>query len=345
MPLSISNSETLPIDLGAKSDRRWLTAWLLALVLTVSLYAGWEAFCRYHGLKPEPVSDTPELWAKTRDLASQQGQDATILIGASRIQLGINLDVLSQYTKHHPVQLAIDGSSFWPVLENLSLDNKITGTVIVSINMSTFARNSDVGRSAEWVAYYNEIKDSRGLYSDFEALLQHHFDAIFATRTSGIKPLQFNKLVGDDSRPYRQYLTMQRNRSRQADYSKVKIIEAYKARLESEHGDDGPVTTRVISDFEQRLARLEAMIQKIQQRGGRVILVRFPTDKLIWEIDNQKYPRKLYWDRLAASTAAETIHFMDYPQLSKFSLPDGSHLDYRDAIPFTESLAKLVFDK
>jgi hypothetical protein len=73
-----------------------------------------------------------------------------------------------------------------------------------------------------------------------------------------------------------------------------------------------------------------------------VIFVRFPTSGVLWELEEQRYPRKDYWDVFAAESRAATVHFKDYPALARFQCPDGSHLDYRDAVPFTKALAEIL---
>ena len=95
--------------------------------------------------------------------------------------------------------------------------------------------------------------------------------------------------------------------------------------------------------FLKGLDALMRLILMIEKRGGKVILVRFPTDKLIWEIDNRTYPRDIFWNELE-KRHPNTIHFLDYPSLSKYDLPDGSHLDYRDKKSFTKALMKIILE-
>lgn len=44
-------------------------------------------------------------------------------------------EAMSYYSPSHPTQLAIDGSYFLPILTNLANDPKITGTVIVDLEV------------------------------------------------------------------------------------------------------------------------------------------------------------------------------------------------------------------
>ncbi|MFV2057737.1 MAG: hypothetical protein ACC707_14820, partial [Thiohalomonadales bacterium] len=85
------------------------------------------------------------------------------------------------------------------------------------------------------------------------------------------------------------------------------------------------------------------LVKRIEARGTSVFFVRFPTDKLIWEIDRARYPRNNFWNKIA-QRHPRSIHFRDYPSLSKFSLPDGSHLDVGDKKAFTLALLAIIND-
>ncbi len=73
-----------------------------------------------------------------------------------------------------------------------------------------------------------------------------------------------------------------------------------------------------------------------------MIFIRFPSTGMVRQLENQTWPREKYWDNLVANTRAGAIHFEDYPSLSEFDCPDGSHLDMRDAKIFTRSLAEIL---
>lgn len=345
MPSSISSSnanERLP-------QGQWLATWLATLVIVISMTFGWEMYCRMIGFTPAGVADTPELWAQVRKRASTLGHDAVILVGASRIQLGINTEVMSRYTPAHPAQLAIDGSLLMPVLENLAADDSITGTVIVDMEVEKINPHLTDKRTQGIVEFYEQYKRATpyGMLQPAEEFLQNYVNRWFAFRITGANPqtLLTRTLSGGNNQVTGDYLITLPDRSRQADYSKVPQPDVYLARLKRNLGSDTleNITPAQWSAFTTDVQHLESLVQRIKQRGGRVVFVRFPTDKGIWQIDQTRLPRAQYWDKLAAMTSAETIHFNDYPELSRYNLPDGSHLDYRDAIPFTDALCKLIF--
>ena len=103
------------------------------------------------------------------------------------------------------------------------------------------------------------------------------------------------------------------------------------------------VSFRKITGFENKIQQVNRLVTKIKARGGKVVFVRFPTSKKIWKIDEGRYPKEVYWDTFSKLSIAETVHFKDFDLLSGFDLPDGSHLDQRDKVKFTENLVKVIF--
>lgn len=91
--------------------------------------------------------------------------------------------------------------------------------------------------------------------------------------------------------------------------------------------------------------RVNPLVEKIHKRGGKVVFVRFPCADELYRYSQLIFPKEQYWNRFASQTSAETVHFNDYEQLSRFYVPDMSHLDYRDAPKYTLSLAEILVPK
>lgn len=327
---------------------QWQLTWLLTLAMVIGTIAGWEIYCRQIGFTPDGVADTGELWVKARKRASRVGENGVILVGASRIQLGINTSVMARYANTHPVQLALDGSPFLQVLENLANDPTIKGTVIVDMNVGKISPKITAAHIAPLLAQYESQKkiSTYGAIQPLEERLSSAMDNLLSYRITGAKPHTFiTQALFNEASAAGSYLTTLPDRSRHADYTKVPQPDFYLARLNRNLGSSTLDALKLshLPDFKKDAEHLETLVQKIKQRKGRVVFVRFPTDKGIWQIDETRLPKRQYWDKLAQMTSAETIHFKDYPELSRFDQPDGSHLDYRDAIPFTEALSRIIF--
>ena len=354
MHLSTSSSnDRLP-------DANWGIIWLgvLGAILFVILF--FESHIRSLGWSPSVV-DSPDLWIEQRKRATTLGEKALILVGASRMQLDMDLEVLREETRLEPVQLAIDGTSYFPVLENLANDPQITGTVLVSVNAYNMHKGTPTDTSVRWVNAYEKRRDQwvepyRLVNNKIKAWLNNSL----VTHLQGAKPYTVISKLGFSKESAGNYLITHANRSRDADYKKVKMPNFYAARLQRHFGK--PVTNKAktfeaffatykkaiaalpmadYSEFSKNLENLIQVSKKLEAHGANVIFIRFPTDKLVWEIDNKRYPKASFWRKIEEKHPS-SIHFLDYQELEKFIAPDGSHLDYRNKSKFTRSLVKVL---
>jgi ribosomal protein L24E len=313
---------------------------------------------RKSGWKPSVV-DSGQLWAQQRKRATDLRDRAIILVGTSRIQLGMDLGIVKQVSKLEPVQLAIDGSPFMPVLQDLASDPDVTGTVVISVKSNI--RFDEQSRSFSWVkSYQDSNKTTKVPYQVFNDVMKMFFENNMVTRLEGAKPFTVISSLAFKGSSFGNYLITHQNRSREADYNKVKMPHFYLNRVQRHYGNNlvqGKVSiAEFLSIYDAAISNIKpvdnrefiddidyfmSLIQKIEERGGKVVIVRFPTSKVLWMIDKKRYPRNMFWDELE-KRHHRAIHFSDYPSLSKFNLPDGSHLDYRDKKEFTESLMRII---
>lgn len=312
------------------------------------------------------VFDSEALWLKERQRASELGENALILVGGSRIQLGADLNALRTQTGLEPVQLAIDGSTFLPIFAGLATDPSIQGTVIVDFSDHLLIDSNQTQRSHEWQSHYNQM-DHRWRLPDFDSIegwLAGYWRTHLRSYADGAQPVTslFSRLL--PAKPTRQYLLTRPDRSRQADYSKVDMPGFYYRRVIRNLGQEIPITPGMtIEDLEKNLrARIEALQRNtgamdlyesasrklaaqaaaIRERGGRVFFVMLPKSGLVRMIDERLYPRPLFWDRFKSIVNAPSLHFEDIPAMRELFCPDGSHLDYRQSAHFTAELTKAL---
>lgn len=310
------------------------------------------------------VIDSEVLWLRERSRASDLGERALILIGGSRIQLGIDLDVLRQNTKLEPVQLAIDGSPPLPILEGLARDPSISGTIIVDY-YDHFLKPANPNDRAKLYEEHFKRSVHRTQMIDYETIegyLTNQLRNSLRSYADGARPLTslLTRVFVRDSTP--QYLVTLPDRSRLADYRLVSMPAFYYGRVARNLGQHidfpanstyedvenilkekiGQLKPNENSYYIGQLEYLEELVQKIRGRGGKVYFVVMPSSGLVREIERKSYPRSLFWDRFAERVSARTIHFEDFRSLSHFICPDGAHLDYRDRTLFTKALIEIA---
>jgi len=313
------------------------------------------------------VHDTQARWLKERERASALGTRALILVGASRIQLDLDLDVLRRSTGLEPVQLAIDGSSYVPVLQGLARDPSIRGTVVLDLMPGPVSLEAESsGASHHYQTEYEALaarKMQWPTYRVSDAWMADGIRSRLINYADGGRPWDalVNRLTNASATP--QYLSTLPDRSRRPDYQRVTMPDFYLSRVLRHLGnpaeiDAGQPNDRLAGQLaayvgrlgptpqnaqtDKGMTELERAVSAIQSRGGKVVIVTLPTSGFIQEADARRYPRPLYWDRVVATTSAHAVHWQDHPALSGFACPDGSHLDQRDVAAFTSALVAVA---
>ena len=118
----------------------WNRVFATALVLFVAMVAGWELYWRDFGVVPS-YRNSDGQWAEQRRRLDHGEGNKTVLIGASRMLFDIQLPVWERVTGQRPIQLAMEGTSPVPILEDLAADPDFTGRVVVDVTPHVFFAN------------------------------------------------------------------------------------------------------------------------------------------------------------------------------------------------------------
>jgi len=326
VPLSISSF---------KPGQSWVYAWLLSLVLVAASLGGWEYSLRERDYLPS-VDDSHELWSWYR--AQVGGERSIVLLGTSRMLLDIDMATLRErYYSWRVLQLSINGQYPVLALEDLARDESFQGIAIISLNAQALEPYyRDMQR--EYVNYYHQHSSLNNRFNKrLGAGLQENLVSLHPLlRLQAL--LDFKALNGHLPAPF--YVRTLADRSFVGDYQRVNRdqLRHHFVNGKADNYRENPPTPAV--DLLEQSKDIAEWIEKIQYRGGQVVLLRLPTVDEHWELDEQFYPRSHYWDPFAAGTSALALHFRDVPGVGRFDFPDTSHLDYRDSPAFTT----LLFD-
>ena len=150
----------------------------MAGVIVLVFLGTWEFMLRHADLGPD-FTDNRALWLSSRQQLATPDPAAIALLGASRLQRGVDVSELADKLQRPVVQLAVEGTSALPVLENLAADPRFRGTVIVSIAPAfSFNRKLsklDEGNQAEWVRTYVRQSRSRRMEQELRLFVQGNF--------------------------------------------------------------------------------------------------------------------------------------------------------------------------
>lgn len=349
MPSSTSNSEyARPIP--AIAWRGVLTA---VAVLTAAATGGWELYARSAGYRPS-INDTADLWAQQR---AQVGPESLVIIGTSRALFDLDLDVLEQGLGQRPLQLALAGSSPYPVLADLAHDESFRGTVVVDIVPAMFLAPAGPPMEVSQKAL------ARRRDQTYAQLWSHELGLLLEENIAFLKqedltlgqllkklpiPNRTEARVSPKLPPY--FYTVDRDR-RGRMFEPAAIVGSPLNRAVTDvwlplFTPPPPPSFIPAEQFaammsqavEQRFADAAAAISRLRARGATVVFIRLPVTGPLLEREEQLVPLDAGWGRLVRENSVPAINFSDHPDLSSFDCPEWSHLSAADSVEFTKRL-------
>jgi hypothetical protein len=372
MPSSISSSEAvlqpafIPVRLTA-SDRPgvaqpvpvrdipaqpWAAIFVGAIVMFAMLTAGWEFYWRAYGVSPTYRNSDGQWLVQRRRLDAGEG-GATVLVGASRILFDTQLPVWEKITGKRPIQLALEGTSPVPILENLASDPNFTGRLLVDVSpdiiFTGFAYRGTVLPYLRDQTPAQRIGD--WLSMRFLEPVLAFYDPDYALSTV-VRRQAWPDRPGLNTRiSVRRLAVHDEDRNTQM-WDKVVSDADYRAlarRIWAQDFGDPANSVKAKADPEKAqkaiddaIAKATAAIATMRARGVRVLFVRPPSAGEYYAYEQRVFPRAKTWDPLLEQTHTPGIHFEDYPELQGYDLPEWSHLSPADAERYTAALVPIV---
>ncbi len=314
---------------------RWGLVWIVTLAIVGGSVLGLELFARSRGFVPS-VKDDAYAWSLARRQAADGSPRTVAVLGASRILLAFSPSAFRAVLPGwHYVQLANTGSHPVATLRDLALDPGFRGVLLVDVSERSFDKSNWHSQDSLVATYHLGWRSVGQLWERRISTAVQSRVALLAG--DGLRTI--GSLVRERSWPKPFYTTTYADRTRFADYNLTDVERQRAAQLARVEG----VTEQ--ADPAEWLASALAMelhVALIRSRGGQVVYVRMPTCDEMWAADSARYPRAQFWDQLATTTRAVTIHFKDYPALSGFACPDTSHIASKDGPQFTRSLLEIL---
>jgi hypothetical protein len=309
----------------------WGRTWLLTGLLVAGLLGSWEWYWRHAGFHPTRVSDEP-LWIMAREQVARQPQPV-VLIGASRIQAGLDLDVFAAETGRRPIQLAICYSSPTPVLHELAADESFRGLVLCDVTPLLFfqAEGPVAGRALPYLRRWRQYNSPA---ERCEWRLQLALETGLVCRLDRLAPEHFGECWLKGTWPEPNLAWLRTDRSIEVHYP-----PGFGRDRPAQNGPFKRNPYLVAGAGRDALVdRVAQDVDRIRDRGGEVVFVVLPFTGDYAAKEHTLAPREEYWDVLLARTGAVGVHFEDVPDLRDYACPDGCHLDSRDAPRFTRAL-------
>jgi hypothetical protein len=346
-------------------SKNLVKAGILALVLVVVFIGSWELYLRSKGIQIA-YDDGKELWSDKRAMVYEPADKATVLIGSSRNKYDIDIETWKKLTGDHPIQLAMEGTSPLPVLDDLAKDKNFKGKLLIDVTEGLFFSTSprNTSEPKERIEYYHKRTPAQrasfvvnhALESEFVFLDRDYFslnallDELPVPKRKGVFalpwgcPMDFGRITFD-----RQNVMTNKFLTDTTIQNKVKGLWDFYRKMAPPLPPPGPKLNAyyVSAKAEQDsiLAVVKADVDKIKARGGQVMFVRTPSSGPYLMGEKMGFPREKFWDRILAVTGCPGIHFEDYPATAHFQCPEFSHLTPADAVVWTKNLVEILKEK
>ncbi len=313
MPSSTSSSDA--------PEGPWGRTWLLAIALACAGIGlcEWSLRASHHHVT---VVDDVFRWSIARHRV-----DAVAVVGTSRMQLAFS----SQTFGRDAVNLAIDGVTAPPILDDLADDPEFHGLVVA--DLAEWELDGDETAARSWIAQSHHLWRAPGALANRELAMRAQ-DSLVTLDLGGRYVLA--SALREGAWPVPSWLVTLPSRDRRGDYRSQP-----EARLEVRRARNRthiPATAPPPDAWLAATARLDRAVDRIVARGGKVVFVRMPTSGEAYATTNRVFPRALYWDRFAAHTHGIAIHADDIAAWTGIECPDEIHLDERDQTRFTQGL-------
>lgn len=321
-----------------------LTTAIILIVLIV-----WEISLRSQGIQIS-YDDGPPLWSHKRDMVYEPKDQAIVFIGSSRMKYDLDIPTWKQNTGCHAVQLAIEGSSPRPVLDDLANDPNFRGRLIIDATEGLFFSHHGNRRPNENIKYYHDRTPAQRVSFELNRVLESQFvfldkdnfslnaqlDALEIPSRPGvfmmpIFPMDFQQNTFD-----RQMYMTDKFIADTSLQHRVSAIWQFFGKMEQ---GAPPMPEEALNAIFQSV---KVAVDKIKARGGEVLFLRPPSSGPELAAEKKGFPRAKYWDRLLADTGCPGIHYEDYPALDHFICPEDSHLKRADAAIFTQKIIQIL---
>jgi hypothetical protein len=341
-----------PVPVRPVPEHPWGRIFAGAVLTLALLLGGWEAYWRAYGVHPS-IANTYGLWARQRRRIDAGEGDATVLLGASRVFFDIQLPVWERMTGRRPIQLAIEGTSPLPFLEDLADDPLFKGRVLVGVAPDVFFSGYQYRGGV--LAYVRRESPSQRIGQWLSMRLVEPYLA-FDDRDFALATVLARQPW--PARPGKRWFTdVRKLADTEADrnthlWAKVGDDPGYREMARSiwregfVPSDDDPTPEEAAKAEREEIERAVKAVAKLRARGVRVLFVRMPSTGEYLAFENRAFPRARTWDVLLARTGAPGIHFEDNPQLRPdvegYYLPEWSHMTRADGERFTVALCRII---
>jgi hypothetical protein len=329
---------------------------IIAISLGILIMAAWEIYWRSQGYLPD-LDDDKYLWAKTRAMVDNATKDDVVFVGSSRVLFNLQVNRWKTLTGIKPIQLANAGATPLPVFHDIVENSNYKGTVVVGVTpplffSTTFEQAPPWNRASSRSEFYKNRTYAQRINYNLSIPLQNSLAFVSNDDEAWLDDINLKALLKTihlsprtekpQDPPFRRFQDIDLNRNVRMKERMVNdtafansIKTVWKTILS---GDKPPPEKEATIEYFLKDA------EKFTSRGGKIILLRNPSDGFFKDIEIKGLPRPDFWNELITKANVPAYHYQDYKSLSAFKTIEWSHLSAKDADQFTENFVKILLE-
>lgn len=332
---------------------------VIAIALGITSLTIWELHWRskpdfYHA----NVEDDRNLWAAHRAKIESATDTDVVLLGSSRTGFNFNTHVWKEVQGISPINLSANGKPPGPMFEDIVENSKFSGTLIIGVTPLMWFGRSDNQRwrdASLWVDHYYKQTYAQKMNHWLSKPLERNLVMLTASELEFYNDLDLKSLVNSiylkSDRPGSDsgllnfgYNDEDRNLimfpSMVSDTSFApKIQNVWNSFLPSL-----PEYKFIQEGMAANMQRYVPIIKKFKARGGNLIFIRHKAEPGWNKHSERMLPRVHTWDVFVNMVDCPSYHFEDYEFMSKYTLPDWSHMNAEDAKTYTKDMVNKLIE-
>ena len=325
---------------------------LIGILLSLTALVTWEL---YWCTKPEyykaSLEDDRYLWARERAKVETATKEDIIIIGSSRSGFNFNTHIWEDVQGIKPINLTTDGKPPGPFLDDIVYNTSFNGTIVIGVTPLFWfdvPENTWWQPAKQWIKHYQNETYAQKLGYLLSKPLQRNLVMLTSSELEFYNDLDLKSLINRISIPGRiekerilynfSYHDEDRNLMmlpimiEDPDFAK-KIQHVWNGFLP--HIPDFIVIKDEIPEIFDYYLKV---INIFKARGGKIIFVRHKAEEPWNKATKRFLPREMVWNKFIELVKCPAYHFEDYEIMSKYTLPDWSHMYTTDAKIYTKDL-------
>lgn len=338
-----------------KLKQSLLIAILLSIIGLVSWELHWRAKPDYYKANLE---DDRYLWAEHRAKVESATEKDVVIIGSSRTGFDFNTHAWEEVQGIKPINLSTNGKPPLVFFEDIVENTNFDGTLILGITPLLCFSPGVEQRNLEakmWIDHYYDQTYAQKLGFWVSKPLERHLVMLTSSELKFYNDLDLKALVntisiGERIPPAPKFLNFGYNDEDRnlIMFSSMVTKPEFAEKVQNVWNSFLPHIPdyEIIKDeIPATLKKYEVAAKKFKARGGKIILVRHKAENNWNKHTKRILPKTMVWDKFVKQMDCPAYHFEDYEFMSKYTLPDWSHMNAEDAKTYSKDLVnKLIED-